>query len=73
MSGDPGAIVPATLIALFYMLPTLIAYGRDIPQRQAIAVANMLLGWTLIGWVVAVIWATNAPNQAVPALRSRSY
>jgi hypothetical protein len=49
------------LIALIiYMLPTLIAYARDIPQRKAVTVFNIVLGWTLIGWFIAFLWATLA-------------
>jgi Superinfection immunity protein len=30
---------------------------RHHRNRVAISVTNLLLGWTLIGWVVAFIWA----------------
>ena len=46
----------AFLIAL-YFLPTIIASGRHLPERGAIAMINLFLGWTCIGWVVALIWA----------------
>lgn len=39
----------------FYFIPTFNAYGR--PQFQGVIVLNILLGWTLIGWVVAFIWS----------------
>ncbi|NBB17004.1 superinfection immunity protein [Caulobacter sp. SLTY] len=40
-----------------YMLPTLIAYGRGNRQALAIGALNLLLGWTVLGWVGALIWA----------------
>jgi hypothetical protein len=43
---------------LIYMLPTLIAFGREHPRRQDIAVVNILLGWTLIGWFGVFFWAS---------------
>jgi len=48
-----------TLIALLsiYFLPTLIAafsHHRDI---AIIFIINLLLGWTFLGWVVALIWS----------------
>ncbi len=38
-----------------YLLPSFIA----IPKRNAAAIfaLNLLLGWTLLGWVVALFWA----------------
>lgn len=45
-----------------YLLPTIFAVGRNHPNRTAIFVLNLLLGWTLLGWVGAAVWAfTNKP------------
>ena len=46
------------LSVLLYFLPTLIA--RDKPDLLAIFLLNLLLGWTVIGWFVALIWASAA-------------
>ena len=54
----------AFLIAL-YFLPTLIAGSRHLPQRGAIALLNFFLGWTFIGWIVALLWALTAPSPRV--------
>ena len=51
------------LSVLLYFLPTLIA--RDKPQVLAVFLVNLLLGWTVIGWFVALIWA-GAPERYVP-------
>lgn len=65
-------IVLPILIALFYLLPTLVAYARDIPQRPAIAFVNFVFGWTLVGWVVVSIWAMCAAPAPLALLRDRS-
>jgi hypothetical protein len=45
-------------IALFvYFLPALNAVSRRHRNVNAIAVLNLLLGWTLIGWVAAMVWS----------------
>lgn len=49
-------ITTITLL-IIYMLPWLIAGARNHHQHGAIAAINMLLGWTFIGWVVALAWA----------------
>ena len=49
--------VVAVIVAILtvgYMLPWAIAAVRDVPH-WAVFWVNLLLGWTLIGWVVALI------------------
>jgi hypothetical protein len=48
------------LIAL-YFLPSLIAGGRHLYERVPITLLNLFLGWTFIGWIIALIWAIAAP------------
>lgn len=44
------------VVGLFvYFLPTLAA--RHKRNRGAIFVLNLLLGWSFIGWVIALVWA----------------
>ena len=51
----------AFLLAL-YFLPTIIASGRHLPERTGIAMLNLFLGWTFVGWVIALLWAITAPE-----------
>jgi hypothetical protein len=44
-----------------YFLPAIIAGVRNHHQRSAITVLNLVAGWTLVGWVVALVWAFVAP------------
>jgi Superinfection immunity protein len=43
-----------------YFLPWGIAWGRVHPQRRAIFVLNLLAGWSIVGWIVAAVWACMA-------------
>ena len=46
------------ILALFiYFLPSLV--GGQKKNAGAIFLLNLLLGWTLIGWVVALVWAAS--------------
>lgn len=45
------------LPALFYFAPLYIAWKRKHPQILAIGVLNLVGGWTVIGWIVAMVWA----------------
>ena len=40
-----------------YFLPTVIAYARVKRNIWAIFALNLLLGWSVIGWVIALVWA----------------
>lgn len=53
-------IVPFTILllaTLVYFFPTLCAYRGKKRNARAIFVLNLFLGWTLIGWVIALTWA----------------
>lgn len=43
-----------------YCAPLCIALVRGHPNTASIAVVNILLGWSLVGWVVALAWAFSA-------------
>ena len=59
--GDFGRAVLMILGALlglgFYLLPTILAVLGEKTNWVAIAALNVLLGWTFLGWVVALVWA----------------
>ncbi|QWE07619.1 superinfection immunity protein [Polynucleobacter sp. JS-JIR-5-A7] len=46
-----------TLISLFYFLPFAIAFNKKRANTGAIFALNLFLGWSLIGWVVSLVWA----------------
>lgn len=54
-----GISVACALIGL-YFLPALIAANRNKLNRGSILALNFFLGWSLIGWVVALVWALAA-------------
>lgn len=46
----------------FYLLPTIIALLRSHPNGASILVVNLFLGWSCIGWIVALAWSVSAGN-----------
>ena len=40
-----------------YFVPTALAVCREHRQMAPVIIVNVLLGWTLIGWVAALAWA----------------
>lgn len=60
-SGEELALLVAVIIGLeIYFFPSVLSFNRDLPNRYAIAALNLFLGWTLIGWVVSLIWSLTA-------------
>jgi uncharacterized membrane protein len=57
MLDNTTTIIMLIFVVVIYMLPTLLAFGREHPRRNDIAVINILLGWTLIGWLAVFLWA----------------
>ena len=45
-----------------YFLPTIIAFKRGKRNRGAILALNLFLGWSLLGWVVSLVWALSVDN-----------
>ncbi|WP_078593752.1 superinfection immunity protein [Evansella clarkii] len=66
-----GLIGGLFLIILFiigigvYFAPSIVAYVRKKDNLAAILVLNIFLGWSLIGWVVALVWALTVKNEQV--------
>ena len=63
-------IMPVVFVVFMgiYFMPAIVAYVRGHPSFIAILVLNLFLGWSLIGWVVALIWAFS--DMRVILLRS---
>jgi len=45
-----------------YFLPTIIAAARHKRSMLGIVLLNTLAGWSVIGWVIALVWAFSADN-----------
>lgn len=52
-----------SIVAFFYFLPSFFAMWGEHHNSRAIFLLNLLLGWTLLGWIIALIWSTTKkPN-----------
>lgn len=61
MTGEEahGAVVALVLLCV-YFVPTIVASSRRHADRNAILVLNLFLGWTFVGWVIALVWAVKS-------------
>lgn len=65
-----GFFVSAVLL---YFFPLIEAKVRESRQSTAIGILVLFTGWTVIGWIAALIWAVikSAPLPATPAQPER--
>lgn len=52
------------IVAFIYFVPSFVAYNRQHQNKLAIFFTNTLLGWTVIGWVGAIIWSGTSIKKA---------
>jgi Na+/H+-dicarboxylate symporter len=59
------------LTLVFYFIPSAIATLRDAQHSRMIFLINLVFGWTVLGWIAALIWAiVESPKTAASKLVS---
>jgi uncharacterized membrane protein YqaE (UPF0057 family) len=56
-------MTPIILLLLgffIYFIPAIVAWNTK--GFNGIAVLNLFLGWTVLGWIAALIWAVQSPK-----------
>jgi hypothetical protein len=63
-------LVLLLICLLLYFFPTIVATSKEKQNSGAIFALNLLLGWTILGWVAALVWALSkdvgAGNAPIP-------
>jgi hypothetical protein len=54
-----GLLIFVVIPILLYCLPAIAAKRRNHNNYGSILILNLFLGWTLIGWIAALIWAAS--------------
>ena len=62
----PVNFLMALVMLGIYLLPTIVAIYRGCQSCVWIVVVNVLLGWTIIGWFVALSWANSGKIRPLP-------
>ncbi len=59
-----------SLAVMMYFVPAIVAMGKQNKQAaKGVVALNFLLGWTVLGWIGALVWAislANEPKKAIP-------
>ena len=56
------AVILLVIVLPLYFLPTIVAAIRKTENIGWVVLINVLLGWTLIGWAVALAMAVSSPS-----------
>jgi hypothetical protein len=56
-----------------YFVPSIVAFSRKVRPRAGIALLNLFLGWTVLGWIGALIWACVAETESQAQTRELAY
>jgi hypothetical protein len=64
-SASGGVALAFVLVVCLYFTPSIVAKLRRVPNLGSVVVINFFLGWTFIGWVVALSMAA----RSVPVRR----
>jgi hypothetical protein len=59
-----GGIIVILILFVAYFFPSFVADRRNVPNKGSVRVINLFLGWTVIGWVVALAMAMAGPSPA---------
>lgn len=50
-------------VVLVYLAPSIVAQRYQHPKQTIILMLNVALGWTIVGWIVALVWAVKGRPQ----------
>ncbi len=57
-------LILITVIGFIYFIPSMMAFSRGMKKASGVFVLNLFLGVTLIGWVLALAWASCGDVEA---------
>jgi hypothetical protein len=58
--------ISLSIITGGYMIPTTIALVRNRPNTSTIALINILVGWTVVGWIIALVMSLKDTSLDTP-------
>lgn len=62
ISAGSGIVIIVSVVAI-YFLPAINAIRDRHPSSTAIFALNLFTGWTLFGWVAALVWSMAPPRS----------
>ncbi len=60
-----GSFIFSIIYTAIYFLPYKIAAKKKHRQTRAIYILNIFAGWTIIIWLIALVWACTEPKETI--------
>ena len=60
--------VGVLLLLVVYLAPAIVAFARRHRRRWAILTFNVVLGWTGLGWIGALVWSLSRSARRAPTI-----
>ena len=60
------ALTVIAIVLAVYFLPALIGHARRHRNRRALLALNAFSGWTVFGWVAALVWSLHPEPSSYP-------
>ncbi len=72
-SGAPEILVIIFIIVglFFYFIPAFV--GRNKRDSLGITLLNIFLGWSVLGWIGALIWAVTSERKDAPIMYNNPF
>jgi len=64
MTNNDGVAILGIVLFVLYWIPTFVAWTRKHPDKISILVLNLFLGWSVIGWVISLVWSLKSKPAA---------
>jgi RsiW-degrading membrane proteinase PrsW (M82 family) len=58
-------VIALFCVLAFYFLPTIMAIKKKSPHTTAVVILNFFFGFTLVGWIIALVLASKQPQPVV--------
>lgn len=55
--GIAGGLAIVVFLFALYFFPLITAWEKKHKDTKAIGILNFFLGWTFLGWIIALVWA----------------
>ena len=56
-------VIGIILLPVLYLIPVILSYSLRSEHTKWILILNLTLGWTVLGWLAALIWTTMSGND----------
>ncbi|HAN96989.1 MAG TPA: superinfection immunity protein [Planctomycetaceae bacterium] len=64
LAGGLGLVCVGSISLVIYFIPLMVALLRGHHNTLAIGALNVFLGWTFLGWVIALVWSFTQVNRS---------